>query len=51
MTSFFNRLRKRAQSRHALDRLSDRQLRDINLERVPVVGSEAIYRPRSWNGL
>ena len=44
-------LRQRAQSRTELDRLSSRQLRDLNLERVVVVPGTAIYQRRDWNGI
>ncbi len=43
-------LRLRAQTRHELDRLSARQLRELNLERVAVVPGTSIYQHRVWNG-
>ncbi len=43
-------LRLRAQTRHELDRLSARQLRDLNLERVDVTPGHAIYQRRIWSG-
>ena len=49
--AFLDRLRLRARSRHELDRLSERQLRDINLERVVVSGTDPIYRRRLWQSL
>lgn len=42
--------RLRAQTRHELDRLSARQLRDLNLERVDVLPGTAIYQQRNWHG-
>jgi uncharacterized protein YjiS (DUF1127 family) len=44
-------IRLRAQLRSELDRLSPRQLRDLNLERVPVVQGTSIYQHRVWNGV
>jgi len=43
--------RLRAQLRNELDRLSPRQLRDLNLERVPVTPGSSIYQHRIWNGI
>jgi hypothetical protein len=37
--------------RNELDRLSSRQLRDLNLERVNVLPGTSIYQHRVWNGL
>lgn len=47
----FRNLRMRAQIRSELDRLSARQLRDINLERVSVVPGTSVYQHRVWNGI
>ena len=43
-------IRLRAQLRSELDRLSPRQLRDLNLERVDVTPGNAIYQRRIWSG-
>lgn len=48
--SLLRNFRLRAQTRHELDRLSARQLRDLNLERVAVVPGTSIYQQRIWNG-
>ena len=37
--------------RNELDRLSSRQLRDLNLERVNVLPGSSIYQHRVWTGL
>lgn len=44
------RLRRRALARHELDMLSDRQLRDLDLERVMACDSP-VYRRRVWNAV
>ena len=47
----FRSFRMKAQLRSELDRLSARQLRDLNLERVTVVPGTSIYQHRVWNGI
>lgn len=47
----FRTLRLKAQLRSELDRLSARQLRDLNLERVTVVPGTAVYQRREWSGI
>lgn len=44
------RLRRQALARHELDMLSDRQLRDLDLERVMALDSP-VYRRRVWNAV
>ena len=50
IVTHLKRLRRQALARHELDMLSARQLRDLDLERVMVVGSP-VYRRRVWNAV
>ncbi len=50
IVAHLKRLRRQALARHELDMLSARQLRDLDLERVMVVGSP-VYRRRVWNAV
>jgi len=47
----FRNLRLKAQRRSELDRLSARQLRELNLDRVDVFPGTSIYQHRVWNGI
>lgn len=50
IVTHLKRLRRQALARHELDMLSARQLRDLDLERVMVVGNP-VYRRRVWNAV